>query len=120
MKIRNLWGEQFGMLMASASPGSALAYHLGQLQVQVGILRRTTATETPRQHEAALCRKEPHPASMASPWLWLLGALGRFAERSLQRERTLHLAQSRQIEQLEARVHRLYRDPFLARARALR
>ena len=121
MKTRSLSGEQFGMLMASASPGSALVYQLGQLQVQTGILRRTTTTEAATEQSGpGPSAQSPSPARMPSPWRWLLNALGHLAERSFQRERKLHLAQSRDVEQLEARVHRLYRDPFLARARALR
>ena len=29
MKTKTIWNERFGMLMASGSPGSALAYELG-------------------------------------------------------------------------------------------
>ena len=29
MKTKTIWNERFGMLMASGSPGSALAYQLG-------------------------------------------------------------------------------------------
>jgi hypothetical protein len=124
MKKHTLWGENFGLLMASASPGSALAYHLGQVELQASILHRSIpADPSAMPCEAAVASTATGPVSDATPlplWHGLREALRRFAQWSFERECERHLAQSAEVHQLEARLHRLYRDPFLSRARALR
>jgi len=45
MRRKTLWSEPLGMLLASGSPGSALAYHLGVLNAEAIMLRRSTATQ---------------------------------------------------------------------------
>ena len=44
MNMKTLWSERFGMLLASGSPGSALAYQLGVAQAETGMMRRSIAT----------------------------------------------------------------------------
>ena len=44
MKFRTIWTEPLGMLLASGSPGSALAYQLGVANVEADMVRRTTTT----------------------------------------------------------------------------
>ena len=44
MRSKTLWNEPLGMLLASGSPGSALAYHLGVIHSESGMLRSNTAT----------------------------------------------------------------------------
>ena len=43
MNIKTLWNERFGMLMASGSPGSALAYHAGSRVSATAVVRRKNA-----------------------------------------------------------------------------
>jgi hypothetical protein len=45
MKFRTIWSEPLGMLLASGSPGSALAYQLGATQFGSEMMRRTTTTD---------------------------------------------------------------------------
>jgi hypothetical protein len=44
MSHRSFTSDRFTMLMACASPGSALAYHLGLATFETGMLRRDKAT----------------------------------------------------------------------------
>ena len=67
MRSKTLWSEPLGMLLASGSPGSALAYHLGVINSETAMLRRNKAT--PDAASAAAKRTEPefgdlffHPA----------------------------------------------------------
>jgi hypothetical protein len=45
MKFRTIWTEPLGMLLASGSPGSALAYQLGVANFEPGMVRRTMTTD---------------------------------------------------------------------------
>jgi hypothetical protein len=120
MKSDTLWGDNFGMLMASASPGSALAYHLGQIEQQARILRRSMPTDpTPVPCAPSAGDTAQGPAGDVL-WRRVRDALQRFAQWSFERERERYLAQYADLHQLEARAHRRYRDAFLSRARGLR
>lgn len=44
MKFRTIWTEPMGMLLASGSPGSALAYQLGAVELGAYLPRRNMAT----------------------------------------------------------------------------
>jgi hypothetical protein len=55
--MKTLWNERFGMLLASGSPGSALAYQLGVDCVESGMLRRGIATDS--ADSASSQRPEP-------------------------------------------------------------
>ena len=44
MTFRTIWSERLGMLLASGSPGSALAYQLGVASFEPPMVRRTTTT----------------------------------------------------------------------------
>ena len=45
MKFRTIWTEPMGMLLASGSPQSALAYQLGVADLGAEMPRRNMATE---------------------------------------------------------------------------
>ena len=45
MKFRTIWSEPLGMLLASGSPGSALAYQLGAARFEAEMMRRSMATD---------------------------------------------------------------------------
>ena len=47
MNIKTLWNERFGMLMASGSPGSALAYYAGSRVSATAVVRRKNAAAGP-------------------------------------------------------------------------
>ena len=47
MSAKTFWDDRFTMLMACASPGSALAYHQTLAQDRPGTLRRSKATDDP-------------------------------------------------------------------------
>jgi hypothetical protein len=55
--MKTLWNERFGMLLASGSPGSALAYQLGVASAESGMLRRGIATDG----EAPTPSQRPEP-----------------------------------------------------------
>jgi hypothetical protein len=46
MKFRTIWSEPLGMLLASGSPGSALAYQLGIANFEPGMMRRNMTTDS--------------------------------------------------------------------------
>lgn len=130
MKSRTLWHEPLGMLMACGSPGSALAYHLGQTVFEPGMVRRTITPETP----AGPVNRAPAPSgtnqtetkSDASRAPSVRGWLGRLFDRleawSWEREmqeREAYLAQAQDLYDLEARMRHLDGDEFSRRGRAL-
>jgi hypothetical protein len=45
MSAKAFWNDRFTMLMACASPGSALAYHLGVATFETGMLRGDKAPD---------------------------------------------------------------------------
>jgi hypothetical protein len=124
MNPKTLWDERMGMLMACGSPGSALAYHLGQTTFEPLMVRRST------DPEGSVDKSARAPATSAatsgathSVKGWLARALHRLETWSWQRqlrEREAYLAQAKDLADLEARMRDLDGDPFLSRARALR
>jgi hypothetical protein len=130
MNQRTLWDERMGMLMACGSPGSALAYHLGQttfepMMVQRGKVpesdpgqtdRSPASDSTPSRESASDTAGQPSPKNWLSrawhcleTWSW---------QRQL-REREAYLAQAKDLVDLEARMRDLDGDAFLSRARTL-
>ena len=131
MNGKTLWNERLGLLAASASPGSALAYHLGLTTLRARMMRRNTTTRAESDlcaaasPERALSRggERQVPLLARRVWRWLASAVDRLEERSWQRElreRERYLAQSENLVDLEARMRALDGDPFFSRARALR
>jgi len=116
MKAKTIWNERFGMLMASGSPGSALAYQVGNAFSGAGMMRRNTTTGKPvsdKEQAAA-------PARKAGSWLGRL--FERFEAWSYTREMReieAYLAQAQNHADLEARMRHLH-DDLLSRARSLR
>jgi hypothetical protein len=116
MKSDSLFPYRLGLLAASASPASALAFSLGLTTFKPEMLRRT---ENPDEVEQA---GEKSTARAPSDRSWL----GRIADRletwSWEREvraREAYLAQSQDLFDLEARMRHLDGD-VLSRGRALR
>jgi uncharacterized protein DUF3563 len=114
MSARSLFNERFGMLMACASPGSALAYHLGTTKSEADLVRRTS---TPVQ---AGGKAAPQPNSGKN---WLSRALDRLEQWSWERQLRddeAYLAEATDLCDLEARIRRLDGGDGLSRARVLR
>jgi hypothetical protein len=116
MKTKTIWNERFGMLMASGSPGSALAYQLGNSHSGPDMMRRNTTTV--KAPEAVETGKAPARTFGA----WIRNLFDRFETWSYTREMReieAYLAQAQNHADLEARMRHLH-DDLLSRARALR
>ena len=131
MKLRTLWDEPLGMLMASGSPGSALAYHLGQATFEPGMVRRNKTSDAPAKPgdraAAGSTTNQTKATSDASRGPSVRGWFGRMFDRleawSWEREmrqREAYLAQAQDLYDLERRMRQLDGDDFLSRGRALR
>ncbi len=112
MSVKTIWNERFGMLMASGSPGSALAYHVGEAVSEPVLPRRNMATSG-----------DPTGAPTArGPGAWLRRLFERFEAWTYSREMReveAYLAQAQNHADLEARMRHLH-DDLLSRARTLR
>jgi hypothetical protein len=100
MKPKILWNQKLSMLMACASPGSALAFHLGLASNGAELVRRTQADQDAGSQ----------PAAHRSVLGWLTGPFARleqWADRRDQRERERYLAQAQTVADLEARMREL-------------
>ena len=114
MNARSLFNERFGMLMACASPGSALAYHLGAATSKNNLVHRIS-TVAPTGEKAP-----PQPNSGKS---WLSRALDRLEQWSWERQlraNEAYLAEATDLCDLEARMRRLDGGDGLSRSRVLR
>ena len=123
MTSRTLRNERFGMLMACGSPGSALAYHLGQSASEVNLLQRTSPPGTPSEgSRRAPAQISPSPAvATASAWhgLSLFALIGHLFDRldewSWQRdkrEEEAYLSHAQNLYDLEGRMRHLENDGF--------
>jgi hypothetical protein len=130
MNRRTLWDERLGMLMACGSPGSALAYHLGQTTFEPRMVQRSTAPESslaqpdrlPASGTTGSAEAGADTAGRRSLAGWLTRAWRRLEAWSWQRrvrEREAYLAQAKDLVDLEARMRDLDGDAFLSRARTL-
>jgi hypothetical protein len=130
MNPRTLWDERMGMLMACGSPGSALAYHLGQTTFEPLMVRRGKRPENaaaeadrPLTSDATASRESgPEAVGVTPRKSWLSRAWHRletWSWRRQVREREAYLAQSKDLVDLEARMRDLDGDAFLSRARTL-
>ena len=115
MSARSLFNERFGMLMACASPGSALAYHLGTAASKANLVRRTKPAQLVSGKKVA---SQPN-----SDRNWLSRALDRLEQWSWERQRKAdeaYLAQATDLCDLEARIRQLDGGDGLSRGRVLR
>ena len=130
MKQRTLWDERMGMLMACGSPGSALAYHLGQTTFEPMMVQRGKSPESNAANtdglpvlDATAGRDSGVDGDDGSPRKgWFSRAWHRletWSWRRQMREREAYLAQSRDLVDLEARIRNVDGDAFLSRARTL-
>jgi len=127
MNPKTLWDERLGMLMACGSPGSALAYHLGQSTFGPMMVHRSSSPEgcvdAPTASTATSGEAKADTAAIGSVKGWLARAWRRLETWSWQRqlrEREAYLAQAKDLADLEVRMRDLDGDAFLSRARALR
>src|ERR1700731_3413804 len=106
MNQKTLWDGRLGMLMACGSPGSALAYHLGQTTFEPKMVRRSTGSsdgleqtgQTPASNAATSGEPETQTAGMGSVADWLTRAWSRLEAWSWQRQQRAqeaYLAQAR-------------------------
>jgi hypothetical protein len=116
MSTKTIWNQRFGMLMASGSPGSALAYQLGDALSGPSMMRRNITTV------GATGTKEQGKAPARPTGSWLGRLFERFEAWSYTREMReieAYLAQAQNHADLESRMRHLH-DDLLSRARALR
>jgi uncharacterized protein DUF3563 len=114
MSARSLFNERFGMLMACASPGSAMAYHLGTSTAEDNLVQRTRAPVSVGEEA------ESQPRSGRN---WLSRALDRLEKWSWERQLRAdeaYLAEATDLCDLEARIRQLDGSDGLSRARVLR
>jgi len=119
MKLRTLWDEPLGMLMASGSPGSALAYQLGQAEFDSGMMHRNTGV---RDASADKTKANRAAAPLPPPRGWigrLFDHIEAWAWERELRQREAYLAQAQDLYDLERRMRQLDGDDFLSRGRAL-
>ena len=117
MNSKTIWNQQLSMLAACGSPGSALAYHLGQSIFEAGLPRRNRATEdiSPAVPEAAprnAVEQAPAKAEsrVARTRNWFARAFHRLENWSWEREvqeREAYLSLSQDLSDLEARMRRI-------------
>ena len=113
MSARSLFNERFGMLMACASPGSALAYHLGTDATKPVLVQRGTAID-------GIQTSESKPRSGIN---WLQRAFDRLEQWSWERQmkaQEAYLSQATDLCDLEARIRQLDGGDGFARSQALR
>lgn len=119
MKLRTLWDEPLGMLMASGSPGSALAYQLGQAELESQMVRRNTASHDARAADKTGANRSTAPVP-ARGWIGrLFDRIEAWAWERELRQREAYLAQAQDLYDLERRMRHLDGDDFLSRGRAL-
>lgn len=129
MNPRTLWDERMGMLMACGSPGSALAYHLGQTTFRSTMVQRGKAPESgipqirlPALGTTASAQSSADTRGGRSKTGWFTRVWRRLEAWSWQRqvrEREAYLAEAKDLVDLEARMRDLDGDAFLSRARTL-
>jgi hypothetical protein len=113
MSARSLFNERFGMLMACASPGSAMAYHLGTADSKSDLVQRG------RQAAADESRAFAAPDGRG----WLARAFDRLEQWSWERQlraQEAYLSEATDLCDLEARIRHLDNPDGTSRARVLR
>ena len=95
MKLRTLWDEPLGMLMASGSPGSALAYQLGQAEFESRMMRRNTASRYAKPADKTKANRAAAPLPPARGWIGrLFDRIEAWAWERELRQREAYLAQA--------------------------
>jgi hypothetical protein len=90
--------------MACASPGSALAYHLGLATNQAGLMRRTTKAV----ERADTAASAAETVGSGGSWLSrLFAGLARWYAERERKELDRYLAQAQNVADLEARMRDL-------------
>jgi len=113
MSARSLFNERFGMLMACASPGSALAYHLGTDATKPELVQRGKEEEV----------SQTTIGTPRSGTNWLQRAFDRLEQWSWERQmksQEAYLSQATDLCDLEARIRHLDNGDGLSRSQALR
>jgi hypothetical protein len=113
MSARSLFSERFGMLMACASPGSAMAYHLGAANSKSDLVQRGRA----QAGDQSRASEAPHGRG------WLDRAFDRLEQWSWERQlraQEAYLSEATDLCDLEARIRHLDNPAGTARARVLR
>ena len=108
MSSKSVFNERFGMLMACASPGSAVAYHLGQAGKKAGLVQRENSVDG----------KVATPAAG-----WLRRAMDRLEQWSWERQirsQEAYLSQATDLCDLESRIRTLDSGDSYSRGLALR
>jgi hypothetical protein len=103
MKSKTIGGSKLSLLMACASPGSALAYHLGLASSEAVLMQRSTGAAG----QPAAGPAEP----VRSVVTWLTGlpaAVARWYAERERRELDRYLAQAQNVSDLEARMRDLH------------
>ena len=119
MNARTLWNRLLRVLAASASLGTALAYHSVQRGASPDMVRRTIATsalETEEQRATGAARAaEVNTVAWARTLRRLFDALDRQAWESQRRQYEAYLAQALDLADLETRMRRLDQGSFCRR-----
>src|SRR5438477_2903429 len=113
MSTRSFFNERFGMLMACASPGSAMAYHLGAATSKSDLVQRG------RRPVADELRAFAAPDGRG----WLDRAFDRLEQWSWERQmraQEAYLSEATDLCDLEARIRQLDNPDGTSRARVLR
>jgi hypothetical protein len=115
MESKIIERSKLSMLMACASPGSALAFHLGLVSNGADLMRRTIGVDRQPEHAgsgSAVSRMAPATAALAHSVVSLLSGLiagvERWSDKRLQAERERYLAQAQNISDVEARMRDLH------------
>src|SRR5512139_2320848 len=108
MRSNTSGGSKFTLLMACASPGSALAYHLGLASNQAGLMRRTTIADSQATHQGTGPGVSGTPTQRVVSWLTgLPAAVARWYAARERQELERYLAQAQNVSDLEARMRDL-------------
>jgi hypothetical protein len=111
MSSKSVFNERFGMLMACASPGSAVAYHLGEAGKKAEFVQRESSIES----------KVATPVAPRAGWL--RRAMDRLEQWSWERQirsQEAYLSQATDLCDLEARIRTLDSGDSYSRGLALR
>lgn len=110
MSSKSVFNERFGMLMACASPGSAVAYHLGEAGNKAGFVQRESTVDG-------------KVAAVAPRAGWLRRAMDRLEQWSWERQirsQEAYLSQATDLCDLESRIRTLDSGDSYSRGLALR
>jgi hypothetical protein len=110
MSSKTVFNERFGMLMACASPGSAVAYHLGVAGEKAEFVQRESAEGQVAAPEAPLGGWLRRAMDRLEQWSW---------ERQI-RSQEAYLSGATDLCDLESRIRTLDSGDSYSRGLALR